>query len=375
MKIVFTGGGTGGHFYPIIAIAQEIRKLSREKKLVDPKLYFLAPKPYNRGMLYDQGVIYKRIFSGKKRDYFSFLNFLDKFKLGFGAIQAIWKVFWIYPDVIFSKGGWGSVPVVFAGKILGIPIVIHESDSAPGRANQWAGKFASRIAVSYPDAMKFFDKEKVAWTGNPVRDEIRVPSVEGGHEYLGFTKDLPTILILGGSQGAQFINEALLDILPILLPKYQVIHQVGRENKEEMEKMISLVIGESSFRDRYKMFDYLSNLGMKMSSGAADLIISRAGSTIFEIAAWGKPSIIVPITESINDHQRKNAYNYLRSGSCVVMEENNLTPEILSSEIDRLFSNKEVLEEMSQKAKEFAKLDSGRLISEEILDTALTHEK
>lgn len=374
MKIVFTGGGSGGHFYPIIAVAQEVRKLVREEKLIDPKLYFLAPDPYNRGELFDNQIIYKRIFSGKQRIYSSFLNFVDKFKLALGVLQAIWTVFWIYPDVIFSKGGWGSVPVVFAGKILGIPIVIHESDSAPGRANQWASKYAEKIAVSYPEAANYFEKEKVAWTGNPVRDEIQKPAVEGGHQYLNFDNVIPTILILGGSQGAKIINDAVLDVLPQLVESYQIIHQVGKKNFEEMKNTSDLVLQDSKFKDRYKLFGYLNNISMRMSAGAADLVISRAGSTIFEIALWQKPSIIIPITESNNDHQRKNAYNYARSGACIVIEENNLTPEIILSETKRILKSKALLEEMQSGAKNFAKPNADRLIAQEILDTLVKHE-
>ena len=374
MKIVFTGGGTGGHFYPIIAVAQEIKKIVREEKLIEPNLYFLSPDPYNRGMLFDQGITYKKILSGKKRLYFSILNFFDMFKLAFGVLQAIWTVFWIYPDVIFSKGGFGSVPVVFAGRILGIPIVIHESDSAPGRTNQWAAKFAKKIAVSYPDAANYFDREKVAWTGNPVRDEVSVPAVEGGHEYLNFEKTTPTILILGGSQGAEFINDAIIDVLPKLVEKYQIIHQSGRKNYETVKETSELVLNTANFADRYKLFDYLNNVGMRMAAGAADLIISRAGSTIFEISAWGKPSVIIPITESINDHQRKNAYNFSRAGACVVIEENNLTPEILLSEIERLFSKPELLKGMAEKASAFSKPNADNLIARQIIDTLVKHE-
>ncbi len=374
MKIVFTGGGTGGHFYPIIAVAQEIRQLVRDEKLIDPTLYFLAPDPYNRGILYDNAIIYRKVMSGKQRTYSSFLNLIDKFKLVLGGVQAVWTVFWIYPDVIFSKGGWGSVPVVFAGKLLGIPIVIHESDSAPGRANQWASKYAKKIAISYPDAADYFDKSKVALTGNPVRNEIEQPAVEGGHEYLGFEKTIPTLLILGGSQGARFINDAIIDVLPQLLERYQVIHQVGKANIQEVKDLTDAVLLNSDNKDRYKLFDYLNDLGMKMAAGASQLVISRAGSTIFEIAAWNKPSIIIPITDTNNDHQRKNAYNYLRSGACIVIEENNLTPEILESEIDRLFDDFTKLEEMSQSAKGFYKKGADKLIAKEIISTLIKHE-
>lgn len=374
MKIVFTGGGSGGHFYPIIAVAQQVRELVKEEKLIEPTLYFISPTPYNRGVLFDNKIIYKKVMSGKQRIYPSFLNFIDKFKISWGIIQALWVLFWIYPDIIFSKGGFGSIPVVLAGRILGIPIIIHESDSVPGRANSWAGKFANKIAISYPSSALFFNKNKVAWTGNPVREEISSISTEGGHEYLGFDKRTPTILILGGSLGSQFINNAILDVLPELIKKYQIIHQVGKENYKEMKETADLVLSNSPFADRYKIFDYLNDLGMKMAAGAADLIISRAGSTIFEIALWGKPSIIIPITESNGDHQRKNAYSYLSAKACIVIEENNLTPEILMSEIDRLLTQKSLLAEMSTAARNFARPEAGRLIAREIIDTLIKHE-
>lgn len=374
MKIVFTGGGTGGHFYPIISIAQEITRIVKEEKLITPELYFMAPDPYNRGILFDNAIEYKSVVSGKKRIYRSFLNFTDKFKIAFGILQALWKLFILYPDVIFSKGGWGSVPVVFAGKILGIPIIIHESDSAPGRANMWAGKFATKIALSYPEAENYFDKKKVAWTGNPVRDQLKTPALEGGHQFLNFDPKIKTVFILGGSSGAEFINNAVLDVLPQLLEKYQVIHQTGKKLFKEVKETSDLILKDSQYSDRYKIFPFLNDLAMRMSSGASDLVISRAGSTIFEIATWGRPSIIVPITESNNDHQRKNAYHYARTGACIVIEENNLTPEILMAEIDRLFSSPELLKEMSESAKGFARPDSARLIAKEIIDTLIDHE-
>lgn len=374
MKIVFTGGGSGGHFYPIISVAQEILKLIEEQKLIDPELYYLAPEPYNQTMLFDHGIRYKKIYSGKQRLYKSFLNVIDKFKLAFGVLHAMWVVFWIYPDVIFSKGGWGSVPVVFAGRILGIPIIIHESDSSPGRANRWAAKFAEKVAISFPDAAVHFNENKVAWTGNPVREQIKNPAVEGGHQYLEFDKNIKTVFILGGSQGAELINNIVLDALPELVQKYQIIHQAGKKNFKSVNETSSLILKNSPFKDRYTVFDYLNDFAMRMSAGAADLVISRAGSTIFEIALWEKPSILIPITESNGNHQRKNAYHYARSGAAVVIEENNLTPDILISEINRLMSNKELTDEMSQAAKEFAKPDSGRLIAQEIIDTLVEHE-
>lgn len=375
MRIVFTGGGTGGHFYPIISVVEELREVTKKYKIIEPELFFLAPEPYNQGVLFDNNIRYKRVLSGKRRMYPSILNFLDIFKMGIGIIQAMWKIFWIYPDVIFSKGGYGSIPVVFVGRILGIPIIIHESDSTPGRANEWAAKFANKIALSYPDAINFFDKSKSAWTGNPVRKEIKWPVSEGAHKYLNLDPTIPVIFILGGSQGSKIINDTVLDTIKELTSKYQIIHQTGKENFEEVKRTAEVILGLSSERNRYKPFPYLDDLAMRMSAGASDIIVSRAGSAIFEIAQWGVPSIIIPIQNSNKDHQRKNAFNYARSNGCVVIEEENLRPEILVAEIYKILNDKERYAEMEKGAKSFAKPEAGMLIAEEIVQLALKHEK
>lgn len=377
MRIVFTGGGTGGHFYPIISVVEEIQNLVKEKKLLAPELYFIAPHPYNSGVLYDKNIEFKRVLAGKRRVYKSPLNILDIFITGLGAIQAIWKLFWIYPDVLFSKGGYGSVPVVFAAKLLKIPIVIHESDSAPGRANQWAGKFADKIALSYPEAAEYFDEEKVAWTGNPVRKEIKQPVAEGAHKYLGLSEELPVIFVMGGSSGAKAINDAVLETLPTLVEKYQIIHQTGKKNYQEVTQVANIQLGMSEDKNRYKAFDYLNNLAMRMSAGAADLIITRAGSTLFEISYWGIPSIVIPLHKSNSnlDHQRKNAFNYARAGACTVIEEENLRPEILVAEIERILGNQELYQSMVEGTKKFAKPDAAKIIADEILELALAHEE
>ena len=159
MKILFTGGGTGGHFYPIIAVAQSISEHAIEKKILAPKFYFMAPTKYNPRALFDNEIKYVYVPAGKIRRYFSLLNITDAFKTISGIFIAIMKMYSIYPDVVFSKGGYTSFPPLLAARIWGIPVVIHDSDSHPGRANIWAGKFAKRIALSYPDAAKFFHED------------------------------------------------------------------------------------------------------------------------------------------------------------------------------------------------------------------------
>jgi UDP-N-acetylglucosamine--N-acetylmuramyl-(pentapeptide) pyrophosphoryl-undecaprenol N-acetylglucosamine transferase len=374
MRILFTGGGTGGHFYPIIAVAEEINNIVKEKRLLEPELFYMSPNPYNQGLLFENNITYLSTSAGKLRRYFSILNFFDLFKTGWGILTSLFRMYRLYPDVVFSKGGYASFPVVVAARILRIPVAIHESDTTPGRVNAWAGKFADKIAVSYPEAAEFFKKERVAHTGNPVRKDIAVPITDGAREFLHLEENIPVVLFLGGSQGAQLINDVLVEALPRLVEKYNIIHQTGKKNLEENKATAEAVLFNSPHKDRYKPFDYLNALAMRMAAGISSVIVSRAGSTIFEIAAWGKASIIIPIPESISHDQRTNAFAYARSGACEVMEEKNLTAHLLEAEIDRLMNNVEQREKMEHAAKAFYKPDAAHQIAEEILKIALSHE-
>jgi len=375
MKIVFTGGVTGGHFYPIISIVEEIHNIVKENKLVAPEIYFISPTPYDKGVLFNNDIIYKESPAGKLRRYASPLNFFDGIKTFIGIIKTLWMMFWIYPDVVVGKGGYGSFPTLVAARILGIPILIHESDSKPGRVNKWASKFAKKIAVSYPEAAEFFPKDKVAVTGNPVRGQIKVPARDGAFEFLGLDASVPTILILGGSQGAKNINDAILDILGVLVERFQVIHQTGKANFKEVTETANLILNTSQYYKRYKPFDYMNDLAIRMSAGAASLVISRAGSALFEIANWGIPSIIIPLPEEVSGDQRSNAFSYARSGCCSVIEENNLSKEILVAEIGHIFNTPGVYEKMHEATKNFCNTNAGRTIAEEILKMGISHEK
>ncbi len=375
MKIVLTGGGTGGHFYPLIAVAEEINKIIDRDKILEAKIYYFSDSPYDKNALFENGITYEQISAGKMRIYFSPDNFFDLFKTAIGFFQALIKLWRIYPDIVFSKGGYSSFPVVFAARILRVPVFIHESDSYPGRVNKWAGKFAKRIAVAFEEGGTYFPKDKTAVTGLPIRNEILAPAKDGMFEFLKISENLPLIVVLGGSQGSSIINDAILEALPNLIGKYQIIHQVGLKNLAEAESRRDLILGDNPNKGNYRPYGFLNTVTQKMCAGAATLIISRAGSTIFEIASWGVPSIIIPITKSKGNHQMKNAYNYARSGGCVVMEEANLTPTVLAGEIDVLINDKTKLEKMRTSADTFAKRDAGAKIAQEIVDIALSHEE
>lgn len=334
----------------------------------------MSPTSYNPGVLFENGIIYKKNSAGKLRRYFSILNFFDLFKTGWGILTSLYMVYRLYPDVVFGKGGYASFPVLVAARLLRIPVVIHESDTIPGRVNLWAGKFAKIVAVSYKEAAKYFPSGSVAYTGQPVRKEVAIPITSGGREFLKIEENIPVILVLGGSLGAQKINDTVLEGLKDLVEKYVIIHQTGKNNILEVRATGEAVLFDSLHKDRYKAFDYLNILALRMAAGVASLVISRAGSTIFEIAAWGLPSIIIPINEKVSHEQHSNAFAYARAGACEVIEENNLTVNILAIEIERLITNEIEREKMKAAAKMFYKSNAARLIAEEILKIALEHE-
>ncbi len=376
MKILFTGGGTGGHFYPIIAVAEALSDEVRERRLLEPQLYYAAPDPYDRELLLANNITFVPVAAGKIRNYFSILNFFDYFKTAWGVLRSVLRIFFLYPDVVFSTGGYVAFPTLLAAKFFRIPVVILQCDVDPGRVNKWAAKFAQKIAVAFAEGAEFFPKEKVAHTGNPIRKEVLLPAREGALEFLKLRRELPIILVTGGSQGSQTINDAILDALPQLLGAYQVVHQTGRANIHEVEGRAKVVLTDSLLAEHYKPFDYLNDLATRMAAGAASLVISRAGAgNIFETAAWGIPSILIPIPEPISHDQTKNAFAYARHGGAVVVEQTNLTPGLLVSEINRILSHPETTRTMQNAAKGFARPDAAKAIANVILDIALSHEQ
>lgn len=378
MRILFSGGGTGGHFYPIIAIAGAINEIVEKEKLADVELYFMSDAPYDERLLFENQIAFKKASAGKLRRYFSLRNyFVDPFKTFWGIISATWKLFWLYPDVVFGKGGYASFPALWAARILRIPIFLHESDSIPGRVNLIAGKWGivKRVAVSYPEAMAYFPEGKTALTGNPIRKELLAPMKKGSYEYFGLEKDTPVIFIVGGSLGAQNINDVVVDSLPELVKKYQIVHSTGKDHFKEVASRATFLLEKNEYKARYKPYAYMDETASKMIAGAASLVISRAGSAIFEIAAWGLPSIIIPIPEEVSRDQRKNAFSYARVSDAIVLEERNLSSSILVSEIDRVMGDPKLQELMKVGAVKFAKKDAAVKIAEELIKLGLEHER
>lgn len=381
MKILITGGGTGGHFYPLVAVIDELNLIIEQQKIVNADIVFMSESPYDKDALYQRGVRFKKTYSGKLRRYFSIKNFGDVIKTVLGSIKSMWSIFIDFPDVIFSKGGYASFPVVLSAKLLRIPLIIHESDTVPGKVNKFSSSFAKRIAISFPETANYFPKnkkDKIALVGNPVRKEFfinnKIQAKDAGLDFFKLEKTIPIILIIGGSQGSQRINDNIIDVAGDLIKNYQVIHQCGKNNYEACKGRIGISLGNDPYRNRYHIMPFMSEVELKMAYGAADIVVSRAGgASIFELAASGSPSIMIPLPESAQDHQRENAYAYSRSGAADIIEEKNLTPHILLSEITRLIDNKEKRDAMSKAAFAFSKPDAAQKIAKEIINLVLEH--
>jgi UDP-N-acetylglucosamine--N-acetylmuramyl-(pentapeptide) pyrophosphoryl-undecaprenol N-acetylglucosamine transferase len=374
MKILLAGGGTGGHFYPIIAVAESVNALAVRER-IDVKLYYMSDNPIDIDLLNKLHITYLEVKTGKKRTYASFQNFTDIFKTFFACINATWKVFLIYPDIVFGKGGYASFPAMFAARLLHIPVVIHESDIIPGRVNRWIANYAQDIAVSYPEAINhFLHKDRVAQTGQPIRKNLYEVPKGDPVSLFALEENVPVILVLGGSQGSERINENIIDILPRLLEKYQVIHQTGEANYDWMRKRAAGALGNTPLISRYKPVGFLGAQQLRLAAKAATLIVSRAGSTIFEIALWGVPSIIIPLEISREDHQRENAYSYARTGAATVIEEHNLKPALFFSIIDAVLMDPAHQAKMKEGAKAFAKSDAADKIAQLLLSISSHHD-
>lgn len=364
MKIVLTGGGTGGHLFPLVAVAKELHKrVGSDLKL----LYIGSGGELEKEIMGKENIRTKHVLSGKKRRYFSLKNFIDAFKIPVGFIQSLWILLWYMPDAVFSKGGYASFPVVLAAWFYRIPVLIHESDAVPGAANLILGKLSKRIAVSYPSAEQYFLKSKVILTGNPVRAEISQGDESKIRSALHFTESKPVVLVLGGSQGSQVINGALVRILPRLLHRVQVIHQTGKKNYEEVVHLAA-EYGIKAGREGYFPMEFLDLDLLKDAYRIAILVISRAGAnTISEIAANSKPAILIPLDKAAGDHQRMNAYELAKIGGALVLEESNLGEHILMQKIEKILEDEELRNNMALKIRHFYHPDAANKIIDGIL--------
>ena len=325
-KIVMTGGGTAGHVTPNIALMPVLKDAGYDIE------YIGSYNGIEKNLIESLGVKYHGIASGKLRRYFDIKNFSDPFRVIKGYGQAISLMRKIKPDVVFSKGGFVSVPVVLAAKFCHVPAVIHESDITPGLANKIAIKGAKKVCCNFPETLKYLPVEKAVLTGSPIRKELFNGNPQNALKLCNFPNhDKPVLLIIGGSLGSKIVNEAVRKILPELLDDFYVIHLCGKGN---LDNSLTGTIG-------YAQFEY-ANEELTDMFALADIAISRAGAnSICELLALHKPNILIPLSAAASrGDQVLNAKSFKKQGFSYVIEEENLTESTLLDAVKDVYSNR-----------------------------------
>jgi UDP-N-acetylglucosamine--N-acetylmuramyl-(pentapeptide) pyrophosphoryl-undecaprenol N-acetylglucosamine transferase len=356
MKILFTGGGTAGHVWPIVSVFEEMRDRDRDRDI--SSLYVGSNCGFEVEICRKYHIPFKGIFVGKIRNYFSFKNFTDIIKTFFGLIQSFFILVSFKPDVIFSKGGYVAFPVLFWAKIFNISTVIHESDSVLGRMNQWSAVFAKKICVGYPT--QYYDLEKLNLNMDTIKNKLEYTGIPLRSEYSNVSQNnfiRPRILITGGSQGSAKINQVVTEILPELLKNNDVFHLVGQNDFKKIS---------SNKDEHYRVLAFTDDMAQTMAD--SDLIVSRAGSTLAEISLLAKPSIIIPLPTSSLDHQKMNAKIYQENRAAEVIPEKNLTSQTLLSIINRLMADESYRFLLGRNAKMFARPDAAKCIVKILLE-------
>ncbi|MDX2257156.1 MAG: undecaprenyldiphospho-muramoylpentapeptide beta-N-acetylglucosaminyltransferase [Pseudanabaenaceae cyanobacterium bins.39] len=319
-KIVLTGGGTAGHVSPNIALIPELQNAGWEV------IYIGSQNGIEKQLVSSVQIPYYGIASGKLRRYFSWQNFIDPFKVIKGIFDAYGAIATIKPQVIFSKGGFVTVPVIFAGWLQRVPIIIHESDFSSGLANRLSIPFASLICVTFPETAQHLAKYKAkVWhTGLPIRPDLLQGDAERGRSFCGFTNDLPVLFVVGGSTGSAKINQAVRSVLDRLTTSYQVVHACGKGNIDP----------NLAKHPHYRQFEYL---GTELADvlAMADLVVSRSGANaVFELLTLRKPHLLIPLSKkSSRGDQILNAQSFRSRGYSAVLEEENLTDTSLLAAI------------------------------------------
>ena len=326
-KIVLTGGGTAGHVTPNMALIPRLRELEYDI------VYMGSYDGIEKKLMEDFDIPYYGIATGKFRRYFDPKNFSDPFRVIKGMREARKYLKEIKPDVLFSKGGFVSVPVVRAAASLGIPCIIHESDMTPGLANRLCIPVAKKVCCNFPETFSQLPPAKAVLTGSPIRKELATGNKEEAYKLCGFDNTKPVIMVVGGSLGSAAVNQAVRDVLPELLKDFQVVHLCG---KEKVDNLLLTTQG-------YKQFEYVKS-ELKDIFAMADIVISRAGANaISEILALKKPNILIPLpASSSRGDQLLNAKSYESQGFSIVIDEDDLTKKLLLEKIQDGFCSSSI---------------------------------
>jgi UDP-N-acetylglucosamine--N-acetylmuramyl-(pentapeptide) pyrophosphoryl-undecaprenol N-acetylglucosamine transferase len=375
MRLVIAGGGTGGHVGPALATLEVLRKRVDSLAI----LWIGTHSGVERRIAREHGIPFKTIQAGKLRRYFSVENMLDCGRIPVGAAQALVALRRFRPDVVFSTGGFVSVPTVAAARLLGIPALIHEQTAQFGLANRINLRFAMAVALPYEASRAYMPPthRRVTVTGNPVRADLLRGDAAEGARLLGFDPNLPTIYVTGGALGAQRLNTTLVTLLSELLTRYQVVHSCGTQGaKPDLADFQVLAAAlPAAQRARYAVRDYIG-AELPHIYALAALVVGRAGAgTVAELAALGKPAILIPLPGTGGDEQTKNARLLADVGGAVLLPEDTLTNENLLATIDRLLAPSAAgeLAGMGVAARTQAPGDAAERLADELLRLASAH--
>ena len=324
-RIILTGGGTAGHVTPNIALLPRLKELNYDIH------YIGSYNGIEKELIEQLGIPYHGISSGKLRRYFSLRNFTDPFRVLKGFSEARKLLKHLKPDVVFSKGGFVTVPVVIAAKRCKIPAIIHESDMTPGLANKLCIPSAAKVCCNFPETVKSLPADKAVLTGTPIRQELLSGDKEAGRKFCGFSADKPVLMVIGGSLGAASVNENIRKILPELLKEFQVIHLCGKGKTDESLKNTP----------GYVQYEYIKQELADLFA-LSDIVISRAGANaICEINALKKPNLLIPLSANASrGDQILNARSFERQGFSMVLEEEELTKESLLEAVRKLYNDR-----------------------------------
>lgn len=324
-RIILTGGGTAGHVTPNIALLPKLQEMGFDIH------YIGSYNGIEKELIEPFGIPYHGISSGKLRRYFSLQNFTDPFRVLKGMGEARKLIRDLKPDVIFSKGGFVSVPVVLAGKKCKVPVIIHESDMTPGLANKIAIPSATKVCCNFPETLEYLPKEKAVLSGSPIRQELLSGNKIAAMDLCGFSADKPIILVIGGSLGSVAVNNAVRAALPELLKSFQIVHLCG---KGKVDESLNNTTG-------YRQFEYIKE-ELRDIFAMTDIVISRAGANaICELLALRKPNLLIPLSANASrGDQILNARSFERQGFSLVLEEEEVTKDTLLEAVQNLYDNR-----------------------------------
>ncbi|HBG48978.1 MAG TPA: undecaprenyldiphospho-muramoylpentapeptide beta-N-acetylglucosaminyltransferase [Cyanobacteria bacterium UBA9971] len=371
IKVLITGGGTGGHIFPAIAVAQKLKQDSDIEKI----FYIGCKKNMEKNIVLEEKLDFYSInVSGMPRQ--KSLKLIKWFiELGFATIKSIYYISKLKPDVVFGTGGYVSGPVLLAAKILNIPFVIHDPDAHPGIVNKFMSKWASAVSISFEQAKSHLKSKNIILNGNPIRANFLHVNKENALKELNLSPNKKTILVIGGSQGAQAINNALLETVPDLINmEFQIIHQTGNKNYDKYIEELTKKHPELINNPYYIVKPFFNNIEIPLN--AADLAVSRAGSlSISELNLCGLPSILVPYPYAAANHQKFNAKAMEEAGASIYLEDSQCNSSMLLELILNIFNNPEKIEQMQLANKLLAKPQATEDIIRILKEVATCHSE